>query len=125
MGPETDLFGEPVGPSEEEQLEEARGKLANALVAKWIQRQPVRPSERDIKKQSRKASQVCDGRDPRHVMLAALGMGLLFPYSEGTDWDLFDLDRKFTKAVNKAKEHPELQRKSRGGIAKIRERRRG
>lgn len=115
-----DLFGEEETATEDE----ARKLLANALLAKWIERQPFRPSDRDIKKHRRAAANVVKDRDPRLVMLAALGMGHLFPYSKGHPWDMFDLNRVFTKAVECAKEHPSLKKMANGGIADVLARRR-
>jgi hypothetical protein len=37
--------------------------------------------------------------DPDDACAAMVGMVSLFPYSKGERWDLFDLERNFTKAA--------------------------
>ena len=120
-----DLFGDPVGPSPEELLQQQRLALSGRLVGGWIKRQPIRPSPKEIAKQGKIAKRICEANDPEAVIAAALGIEQLFPYSKGEPWDLFDLERKFSKAVAAAPKHPDLQPEhTGGGIAAIMHRRR-
>tara|TARA_R110000787_G_scaffold9902_1_gene34229 strand:+ start:249 stop:602 length:354 start_codon:yes stop_codon:yes gene_type:complete len=93
-----DLFGEEVGLTVAEAEAAQRAQVAGSLVGGWIKMQPVRPHPRDINKQGAAAKRIAE-RDLSHVKAATIGIGLLFPYSTGAPWDLFDLERLFTKAV--------------------------
>lgn len=69
------------------------------LVAEWIDEQPSRPSGKEISRQAGVADRICSGQPRDRVVLARLGIGNLYPHSDGEPWDLFDLERKFSKAV--------------------------
>jgi hypothetical protein len=49
--------------------------------------------------------------------MAFVGIGQLFPHCppKSEPWDLTDLDRKFAKAMAKARDHPELRSRQREG----------
>jgi hypothetical protein len=111
-----ELFGR-VAPSET--LKEEQGKVAKALVAGWVEMQKVRPDDRDIAKQAVAARRIAK-RDYQNVATAVIGIQKLFPYSKGEPWDLFDLERKFSKCV--AAGRTALEEKSKPtGIAAIME----
>lgn len=81
----------------------------NELLAEWIDRQAIPPDAQEKKKQAGKAKQICDKHNRRDIALAFKGMAQVYPYSNGEPWDLFDLDRKFTKAKQAVVNHPEIQ----------------
>jgi hypothetical protein len=81
----------------------------NQLLAEWIKRQPLEPDGQEKGKQAGKAKQICSKHSRMDIIQAFNGMGQLFPYSEGEPWDLFDLDRKFTKAKQAVMNHPQVQ----------------
>jgi len=76
--------------------------LPNALVGGWVNLQPIRPAASAIRKQGAAAKRICSERDQDAIELAITGIAKLFPYSKGEPWDLFDLERKFDKAVQAA-----------------------
>jgi len=48
------------------------------------------------------AKKICSERSDDAIYLAIEGIKKLYPHSNGAPWDLFDLDRKFDKAVQAA-----------------------
>ncbi len=95
--------GSPSGSEEVPvQLDLPNSLPPNALLGSWIGLQPIRPAESAIRKQGRVAKKICGERSSDAIYLAIEGMGKLYPHSKGTPWDLFDLDRKFDKAVQAA-----------------------
>jgi len=83
------------------------------LVAVWIDQQPSRPSETDIRKQGAAARRLCSSRSAEQIAAAVVGIGQLMPHSKGEPWDLFDLERKFSKAQAAAVNHPQIKSKAR------------
>ena len=75
----------------------------------WETRIGQRVASSDRRRHASIARKIADGHSAQDIVLAFLGIGQLFPHSNGEPWDLFDLDRKFTKAVAKARDHPELR----------------
>lgn len=69
----------------------------NELLAAWIDRQAVPPDAKEKSRQAGKAKQLCQQHARTDIAAAFVGMGQLYPYSNGDPWDLFDLDRKFTR----------------------------
>lgn len=80
------------------------GRLTRALTAAWVSLQPERPSESEIRKQGAVAKRLAKDHEPRRLALALYGMDRLFPHSDGEPWDLFDFERKFSKAASKGAE---------------------
>lgn len=72
--------------------------VANRMVGRWIEEQPVKPCEKEIKKQYRCALRLAESRPLEHLVLMWHGMGAMFPYSE-EGWDFFDMERKASKAL--------------------------
>lgn len=83
---------------------EENGRLTRALTAAWVSLQPERPSESEIRKQGAVAKRLAKDHEPRRLALALYGMDRLFPHSDGEPWDLFDFERKFSKAASKGAE---------------------
>ncbi len=83
---------------------------AEVLVA-WENAQPVAVSAAERRKQKPFARRIADGHTREQVMAAFVGIGQLFPHCapKNQPWDLSDLDRKFSKAVAAARDHPELK----------------
>lgn len=82
---------------------------ANELVGFWIDAQPERPPNASIAKQGKAAQRICSQHSREEIVRACVGIGQLFPHSDGQPWDLFDLERKFAKAFQAAVNHPEIQ----------------
>jgi DNA-binding MarR family transcriptional regulator len=68
------------------------------VVAAWLDRLSERPPDAAIAKQGAAAKRLASLYPRADLERALDGIGRLFPHSEGEPWDLFDLDRKFTKA---------------------------
>jgi len=49
-------------------------------------------------------------QSPSEIVRAMIGMGSLYPHSNGEPWDLMDLERKFTKASAAAVNDPTVER---------------
>lgn len=81
------------------------------IIGAWVQAQPTRPSQTDIRKQGAAAKRLSESRTAEQIMAAMIGMGQLFPHSKGEPWDLFDLEKKFAKAQQAAGNHPDLKRR--------------
>lgn len=87
-------------PLDELALGQSPVKLNPAsLVAYWIDGSPERPPVNAIKKQAAVAKRICNAYPRDSVIRAALGLPKLYPHSTGEPWDLFDLERKFAKAI--------------------------
>lgn len=85
---------------------------ASDLVAAWVDRQPPGtsgPSGKEKSKQGAAAKRICENHPRERIAAAWVGMDQLFPHSDGEPWDLFDLERKFSKACEAAMEHPEAK----------------
>lgn len=82
---------------------------ANDLVGAWVDRQPSGPSQSEKSKQGAAAKRICENHPRERIVAAFIGMDQLFPHSDGQPWDLFDLERKFSKACEAAMEHPEAK----------------
>lgn len=75
------------------------GNPANALVQAWVESQPVRPPDADIRKHAAVAKRIASKATPEQIGYALKGITQLYPHDrEG--WDLFDLERKFSKAAS-------------------------
>jgi hypothetical protein len=105
----------PVEPVQGEWSHDPQAPLATQeLIGAWIKhyekRNGRRPPGKDIPKQGAVAKRICDGHTAEEVVYAFLGIDHLFPYSKGEPWDLFDLEKKFTKAMAAAQDHPDIKR---------------
>ena len=72
---------------------------AQTLIAWWVDHQTIAPAQSDVGKQAGVAKRLVQRYGKENIRLAVAGMGHLYPYSDGEPWDLFDLERKFLKAV--------------------------
>ena len=82
---------------------------ANELVGFWIDCQDTKVPEEQIRKQGKAASRICQKYTREQIAQASVGILQLYPHSNGEPWDLFDLERKFAKAMQGAVNHPEVQ----------------
>jgi hypothetical protein len=73
------------------------------VLALWIERLPKRPPDSVIKKQGVAAKRLAGEYTQGEILEAMDGIGGLYPHSDGQPWDLFDLERKFANALNKAR----------------------
>lgn len=80
------------------------------VVGWWIELRIERPPEGEIAKQGRAASRLATRHTRSEVIRAMIGIQGLYPHSEREPWDLFDLERKFTKAFDAFMTHPEVER---------------
>lgn len=87
--------------------------VAYELVRYWIDHQPQRPPEAVIKKQHRKAKTLVARYELPDLRDAVRGIQIMFPHSEGEPWDLYDLERKFVKALKSARDGPRLSKRDR------------
>ena len=83
---------------------------ASQVLEAWASAQPVEVSAAERRKQKPFARRIADGHTREQVMAAFVGIGQLFPHCapKNQPWDLSDLDRKFSKAVAAARDHPEI-----------------
>lgn len=86
---------------------------ASALLHEWEKRQPAPIPACDRAKHLRMARTITDGHTRAEIAVAFMGMGQLFPHSDGQPWDLSDLGKKFQKATAAARDHPEIRRRNR------------
>lgn len=85
--------------------EEEQGRIAAALVGAWISQQSLSPSEHERKKQGAVAKRLAEKFSPFRLAVALLGLEALWEHRDGGQpWDLFDLERKISKAVDKGME---------------------
>lgn len=70
---------------------------ADELVATWINALGSRPA--GVSKQAAVAKRLTKAYDRTTIIRAVDGIQQLFPHSDGEPWDLFDLEKKFTKAT--------------------------
>ena len=82
---------------------------ANELLGFWIDQQISKPATPQITKQGAAAKRICLAYSREQVVQAAVGISQLFPYSGGEPWDLFDLERKFAKAMEAANNNPDVK----------------
>lgn len=80
------------------------------VLGAWAKRQETPPDEAEKKKQGAAAKRIASSHGGPDIVMAFLGIETLFPHSDGTPWDLFDLEKKFSKAKAAAVNHPEVQR---------------
>jgi hypothetical protein len=80
----------------------SREITTSVLLGAWIDLQPIRPAEPDIKKQGAFAKRICAKYGDNDIRAACAGIWKVFPYCDGEPWDLGDLEKKFMKAVSKA-----------------------
>lgn len=81
---------------------------AGDLLAAWVSKLGHRPSDHDMKKQGAAAKRLVERHADDELLFAMVGITRLFPHSQGEPWDLFDLERKFPKALSKGRGHPDL-----------------
>jgi hypothetical protein len=74
-------------------------RVASRITGHWIQSQPERPSPAEIKKQGAVAKRIAESQPEKRVDAALDGITGVYPYSDGAPWDVFDLERKFSKAA--------------------------
>jgi hypothetical protein len=90
---------------------------AGEVMAAWIVRKRPSLSKADRGRMAAAAARIVEGRTAWEVMLAMIGIECLWPFappgvvknSEGRLWDLMDLEKNFAKAMDAAKNHPELR----------------
>ena len=84
---------------------------ASQVLEAWASAQPIEVPAADRRKQKPFARRIADGHTREQVMATFVGIGQLFPHCppKNQPWDLSDLDRKFSKAVAAARDHPELK----------------
>jgi hypothetical protein len=70
---------------------------ADELVATWINALGSRPA--GVSKQAAVAKRLTKAYDRTTIIRALDGIQQLYPHSDGEPWDLFDLEKKFTKAT--------------------------
>jgi hypothetical protein len=77
----------------------------------WIEHQPGPVPAPERKRQRRFARKLAGSHTAEEVAAAFVGMTQLFPHCppKSEPWDLEDLDRKFAKALAKARDHPEIR----------------
>jgi hypothetical protein len=105
----------PVEPVQGEWSHDPQASLpTQELMGAWIKhyekRTGKRPPGSDIPKQGAVAARICEKHTAEEVVYAFLGIDHLFPYSKGEPWDMFDLEKKFSKAMAKAQDHPDIKR---------------
>jgi len=98
-GAEPDI-GEAVEVESVKKSDASDGMKANELVGAWISRQPARPPNAAVGKQGAAAKRLVKDYSRSDLEGALDGIGRLFPYSNGTPWDLFTLEKKMATAVN-------------------------
>jgi hypothetical protein len=79
-----------------------RKKMATAMIFHWVELQAVKPPQPELKKQYRKAERLAMRYELNDIVMAYRGIALLFPYVDGAPWDMFDLEKKFGKAMQAA-----------------------
>lgn len=79
--------------------EDEVGAVTQALTAAWVESQPERPPQKQIAKQGAVAKRLAQDTAPRKLAIALYGMDQLYPHCEGEPWDLFDFERKLSKAL--------------------------
>jgi hypothetical protein len=79
-------------------LEPSPKLVGTAMTARWIEEQPARPPESEIKKQHRTFLTIARQQGVMDIAQAWEGIGTLYPFSEGRPWDAFDLRKHFGKA---------------------------
>jgi len=84
---------------------------ANELIGYWIDQQRTKPPPAQISKQGAAAKRLCGSYKRDELVQAAVGITQLFPHDGkgGQPWDLFDLERKFAKALAAAHQHPDAK----------------
>jgi uncharacterized protein YdaU (DUF1376 family) len=84
---------------------------ANELLAYWLDQQRDPVPEAQKRKQGAAASRLCKTYTRDQLTQAAVGIAHLFPHNAkgGQPWDLFDLEKKFAKAMSAAHQHPDAK----------------
>lgn len=91
--------------SEPPEDEVTRKQVTDALVAAWLSLQPERPPEKQIGKQGAVAKRLAKDTAPRKLAIALYGMEQLWEHREaGNPWDLFDFEKKLSKALKRGVE---------------------
>lgn len=96
-------------PAHEAHTPEIPKIAANDLVAAWIDQQDAKPDQAEIRKQGAVAKRICTNHELPDIVRAFIGIGFLFPYDKGEPWDLFDLERKFSKAKQAILKDPDIK----------------
>lgn len=85
--------------------EDTRKQVTDALVKAWLSLQPERPPEKQIGKQGAVAKRLAEDTAPRKLAIALYGMEQLWEHREaGNPWDLFDFEKKLSKALKRGVE---------------------
>lgn len=79
-----------------------------AVIGAWAKRQPVDPDATERKKQGAVAKRLVERHSGRDIMLAFAGIETMFRFRD-EPWDLFDLERLFSKAKAAAVNHPAVK----------------
>lgn len=80
------------------------------VIGWWIELRDERPPEGEIKKQGAVAARLAKRHTRSEILRALVGMAGVFPHSNGEPWDLFDLERKFSRAFDGCSQHPAVKR---------------
>ncbi len=70
------------------------------------------PPESQRGKLGAACKRLADANSPRQITMAMVGMGNLYPHSNGEVWDPMDLERKFTKAHAAATSSEDIQERA-------------
>ncbi len=99
-------IGPVIRPDLNQQPERVSG---GEILAAWIDQQPARPSNRDAAKFGAACKRLAEEHPAQEIGAAMVGMGQLYPHSNGQPWDPLDLERKFAKALAASQQHPDVQ----------------
>lgn len=73
-------------------------KVATAMTYRWVEEQAAKPPDTEIKKQHRAFTYIAKQQNIVDIAQAWEGIGTLYPFSDGSPWDAFDLRKRFGKA---------------------------
>ena len=99
----------PIGSDASGWVHPVRRMSESEVLQAWESIQPVAVGHAERRKQRKYARAVADGHTREEVAAAFVGIGLLYPHSNGSPWDLRILDQKFSIALAAARDHPELK----------------
>lgn len=92
----------------------ARRRMTGAeVLTAWIGRQPAPPSPSECSKQGSAAKEIAAEHSAAEIAAAFVGIGQVWPHAppKNEPWDLFDLKKRFPKALAAAANHPEVRRR--------------
>lgn len=77
----------------------------------WLSMQARMPTEREKDRQGAVAKRIARNYPPIDIARAFIGMGTLAPHKPGMNepWDLVQLEQKFTRAAEAARNHPAVK----------------